>query len=136
MPLINRRTIKNVDTGCTPIDAKILRFSDIKDGMVVNLKEDNKTNEVFLVLDTKNAIGTIHIDTHVYGDIILVKPEDNLSGFSFWGLEQFKKRWPRHVEWGDDVVITKVYRTHIDTSEMNPSKLERTMNDILDKLQD
>lgn len=137
MPLINSRTIKNAGMGYIPVDGKKLRFRDIKDGMVVNIEEDSKVNEVFLVVATKNAIGKIQFDIDNYdGDLILVRPEDNVSGFSFWKFEQFESDWPRHIDWGDDIVISKVWRTHVDTSQMDPSKLERTMNDILGKLQD
>lgn len=137
MPLINSRTIKNVNVGYIPIDGKKFRFKDIKDGMVVNIKEDQKTNEIFLVVATKNAMGKIQIDIDDYdGDLILVRPEDNPSGFSFWKFDQFRKDWPRHIDWGDDVVISKVWRTSVDTSKMDPSKLERTMNDVLGRLQD
>jgi len=137
MPLINRRTIKNVDVGYIPVFAKKLRFGDIKDGMIVNIEEDHKTNEAFLVVDTKNATGKIKFDIDDYtGDLVLVKPDDNPSGFSFWKFDQFRKDWPRHIDWKDDVMITKVWRTHIDTSEMDSKKLERTMNDILSRLQD
>lgn len=137
MPLINSRTIKNASEGYIPVDGKKIRFYDIKDGMVVNIKEDNKTNEMFLVAATKNTIGKISIDVDDYdGDLILVKPDDIPQGFTFWRFDQFRRNWPRHIDWGDDVVITKVWRTHIDTSEMDPSKLKRIMNDILDKLQD
>lgn len=137
MPLIDSRTIKNANVGYTPIDGKKFRFRDIKDGMVVNIKVDSKNNEVFLVVATKNAIGKIQIDVDDYdGDLILIRPDDIPSGFMFWRFDQFRKDWPRHIDWGDDIVITKVWKTHVDTSQMDPSKLERTMNDILGKLQD
>lgn len=133
MALIGKHNINNASKISCGLDVSKLKFHDIKDGMIVNVCEDNKDNDLYLVVCRENLKNDLIFNMEdVYKMYLITKDDENQYGFNYWVLDLFDRRFPNHNEWGNDVKITQVWDTKIDTSKMSISKLRKVFANIED----
>lgn len=133
--LIGSHNIKNVGLSPLKKDSSQISYNDIKPGMVVEVTDKKReTTTRYIGVRYKDCVLDVIDDDSDRIDIVLLTPRDTDVGFSFWSLKDFKRMFPYHYMWPNDVYISNVWMTNIDTKKLDVDALrkvfKRTVNTL------
>lgn len=133
--LIGSHNIKNVGLSPLKKNSSQISYDDIKPGMVIEVTDKKrKTTTKYVSAQYKDCILDITDDATNRTDLVLLTPRDTDVGFSFWSLKDFKRMFPYHYIWPNDVYISNVWMTDIDTKKLDINELRNAFKRIVNQL--
>lgn len=134
--LIGSHNIKNVVFRPLKKEGSQISYNDIKSGMVVEvIDKKREITTSYISASYKDCdLDFINFESADKDGLVLLTPRDNYSGFSYWSLKDFKRKFPYHYVWPNDVYISNVWMTDIDTKRLDADALKDIFKRIVNQL--